>query len=289
MKRILLALALVLYASVALAAGPQGEIVVATGKGGGTYSQIYKDIQAVNTTHTLKEIPDGDSITNLELLMSNGCNLAFVQMDILYAKKMVENDPEIDAVKTFMTLYPAEIHFIALSNNPYVNNYSDIANKKVGIFGGAKYSMKVLGAKTNVRPMITNEYDNPKALIAALDKGEIDVAVAAGGQPIAWIKALNKNYKFVNFDRFDSVRDIYSRAVLDYSTVSNSGCATPAVQSLIVTLDYKTKKKIDLITSFRKSLFANIDEIRETTGSHKKWRVINPRDKGYWPYYAPAN
>lgn len=261
------------------------EIVIATGKSAGTYHKIFTDIAAAVSSPPLRAIPDGDSITNLEMLMNNKCNLAFVQMDILFAKKMIENDPEIDSVKTFMTLYPAEVHFITAANNSYINKFSDLGNKRIGVFGGANYSIKVLVAKTGVRPIQITEYPDPKTLVAALASGNVDAIVAAGGQPIEWVRSLDRSYKFVPFDRFDQVKDVYSRSVLDYSNMTGSGAATVAVQSLIVTLDYKTKKRVESLSNFRKTLFANIDEIRETTGSHKKWRVINPRDKGAWQYF----
>jgi TRAP-type uncharacterized transport system substrate-binding protein len=288
------ALVVLVLTGVALA---QEGLVISTGVDGGTYSKFFNEILRVCPQPPITEwrqpktnTPASGSVMSLDNLLSNTANVAFMQMDVMYAKRFIDDVTDVDNLKTLMVLYPESVHILT-KNNGFVNNFSNLGNKKVGSWGGSTITARVLFAKTGVRPFQLREYPDKDSALKALyqDKDSLDAIIAVGGQPLGWLKDLNpQQYRLVPFDRTDqSVADVYRPATLNYG---NLGGAVKSIStdSSLVTRDYKSKGKVADLVALRRCIVENLDMLRETTGNHPMWEKVNPNDHGKWPFYEPA-
>lgn len=260
-------------------------LTVSTGVESGTYHRFFNEITQVCSNPPLVARPSKGSRENIDNLLGNIANLGIVQSDVLFARKIIDNDQEVDNIKTLMVLYPEEVHFITKSNNQYIHKFSDLGNKKVAAWGGSVITGWVVFARSGVRPIQFRDVPGPNEAMAMLDKGEIDAILAVGGQPLGWLRNATAPYKLVPFDRFEQVKDVYDAAVLSYSNLNQSGIKTITTQAILVTMNYRTKDKIAAVTALRQCITEKLEEIRETTGTHPKWRLVNPEFKGTWPFY----
>lgn len=260
-------------------------LVVTTGSEGGTYYRFFNEISQVCAQPPLIVKISKGSRENLDNLLGNQANLGFIQADVLFGRKIIENDPEVDNIKTLLVLYPEEVHLLVRAGNQYIQRFSDLGNKKVGSWGGSTVTAWVTFAKTQVRPIKLQEFPGYQDAIQALDKGAIDAILAVGGQPLDWIRKLPGDYRLVPFDRPEQVRDVYEPAILSYANLNQSGIRTVTTQTLLVTMNYKTPEKVRALTGLRKCIAENLDALRETTGNHPKWRLVNVGAKGTWPWF----
>lgn len=274
----------------------QEGLVISTGGEGGTYNKFFNEMLKVCQAPPLNEWrgkdskPSSGSVVNLDNLLSNQANVAFMQMDVLYAKRFIDDVTDADNLKTLMVLYPESVHIVAKNNN-FINSFSSLGNKKVGAWGGSIVTARVLFAKTNTRPYQLREYPDKDTAMKAFwnDKDSLDAVIAVGGQPLAWVKDLNpQQYKLVPFDRTDpGVFEVYRQSTLNYGNLGGA-VKSISIDSSLVTRDYKSKQKVQDLTGFRKCIVENLDTLRETTGNHPMWEKVDPNDKGKWPYYEPA-
>ena len=106
---------LVVAALIATQAMAQEAFTVSTGdaKGGSTYSKMFRELAAVCSKDVqLAEVESKGSLQNMDNLTSNKVNAAIVQSDFLSFTKAT--DPaKVANIKTLVTLYPEELHFIA--------------------------------------------------------------------------------------------------------------------------------------------------------------------------------
>jgi TRAP-type uncharacterized transport system substrate-binding protein len=283
--RILMVLIVVLLASFVYA----GELIVTTGVKGGTYSAFYDQIRGSCAAPVLTEWmgPKGSasgSIENLKNLLGNKANIGFIQEDVLWSKKIIDNDPAVDGLKTLMVLYPEEVHIIVMTRSS-INRFTDVGNKKIATWGGSLITTKVLMGKTGIRPNAIVEATGADNAIQLLDSGKVEVVIAVGGQPVGWIENLPNKFKLVEFDRFQQVNDIYSKAVLNYPNLSPAGINSISTMSMIVTRDYKTEAKITDLSDLVQCVYSHLDDLVETTGNHPKWELVKPDNKSSWPKY----
>lgn len=266
-----------------------GELVVTTGGSKGTYKAFYDQISKVCSAPALTEMPSSGSVKNLENLLDNKANIGFVQEDVLFASKIIDNNPDIDTIKVLMTLYPEEVHILAL-NTSVIRKFSDLGNKRVASFGGGYVTSEVLFGRTGVRhsgPIYQARDENEAR--AWLDQGRVDAIIAVGGQPLDWVKALPSKYHLVEFNMFDKVNDIYQMTTLnDYSNLRQSGVKTIATHSNLVTVNYETAGKVADLMELKGCINANLGVLKETTGNHKKWRQVRKGEASKWPMYGKS-
>jgi TRAP-type uncharacterized transport system substrate-binding protein len=283
--RISMVLVLVLLGSFVYA----GELIVTTGVKGGTYSAFYDQIRGTCASPVLTEWmgpkgPASGSIENLKNLLGNKANIGFIQEDVLWSKKIIDNDPAVDGMKTLMVLYPEEVHIIVMARSS-ISRFSDLGNKKIATWGGSLITTKVLMGKTGVRPNTIVEATGADNAVQLLDSGKVEAIIAVGGQPVGWIENLPNKFKLAEFDRFQQVNDIYSKAVLNYPNLSNAGINSISTMSMIVTRDYKTDSKIADLSDLVQCVYSHLDDLVETTGNHPKWELVKPDNKSSWPKY----
>ena len=284
MKKLFLSLALCLIFSLfATSSYAAGDLIISTGSPNGTYKAFYDQIGKVCSQPGLVEKPSAGSRKNLEALLGNEANVGFVQEDALWAAKLIDNAPDIDTLKTLMVLYPEELHIIALRTSN-INRFSDLGNKKVVTWGGSMVTTRILSSRTGVRFALF-ESKNEVDAMKFLNDGKVDAIIAVGGQPLPWIKLLPNKFKLVEFDRFDRVNDIYNKTNLNYTNLSNSGVPSIATNSMLVTIDYKTAGKVEDLSDLSNCILNNLDELKEGTGNHPKWRQVSAEAKAKWPMY----
>ena len=283
MKRCLLVVGFMMYLCQSAQAG---EVVVALTGAKGTMKEFHDQISKVCSQPALveRQSPNG-SVGVLNDLLNNEATVGFVLEDVLFARKMVENDPDVDNLKTLVNLYPSEVHIVTLANSP-VRLFTDLGNKRLGVVGGAAKTCQILAARTGIRYsqiLIANTEDQ---LVQMLDKGQVDVIMGIGGQPLKWVKGLSSKFRLVEFNAFDKVNDIYLNATLNTYPNLGSGVRGIATNTLIVTYNYTSGGKVADLNEYKGCITRNLTNLKETTGNHKKWREVRAGSKAKWPMYG---
>src|SRR5689334_2406250 len=110
MKKLLFVLAALL----ALSASAQ-TLKVATGSAKGTYAAMFKELTAAcGNEVAMVEVPSTGSMDNINQLVGNQVNAAFVQSDVLYLRARTE---ELGNVKTLLALHNEAVHIVALAQS----------------------------------------------------------------------------------------------------------------------------------------------------------------------------
>lgn len=270
---------------------------VATGQAG-TYSAMFKEINgACANAIPLVEQATSGSIENLNALVGNQVNGAFVQTDVLYYRARSEN---LDGIKTLIALHPEEVHFVALStaksttggvmgigSKPIVfHSIADLKDRKIAAAGGSVVTAQVIRLQSEI-PYQVIEAKTTDAAIKLLDEGQVDAVVAVGGAPLASVDKLGAGYKIlpINGPTAAKLKDVYRLARLTYSKMGASGVPTVATDALFVTREYKTARFVEGLSRLRSCILTNLDELKETTGTHPKWQAVDAANKGKWAWY----
>lgn len=284
-------------------------LTVATGAAGktpGTYSTIFHQLadRCKDTGLNMAEKPTSGTIENVELLLGNQVNGAFVQPDVLALKNMGMAN-EMARIKTLVTLHQEQVHILAMAapkieggvsawgknvggKEVVFTNINDLKGRRVAASGGSLATAKVLNQFLELNWQINENYGTTDEVLAAVGKGEVDAAVVVGGAPMAAIKALPKTYKLIEIGESsrDRVKDVYKqKAGLSYSNLSSNTIPSVSMNSLFVVLDYKTAKNVTALAMLRQCFYANLDDIKETSGMHPAWQTIKADEKGSWAWY----
>jgi TRAP-type uncharacterized transport system substrate-binding protein len=293
------ALAIGLCLAIGLSVGAQAQqLKVATGGATGTYSAMLKQAsQLCGTSIALTEQNTSGSMENINLLVGNQVNAAFVQTDVLYFRARTE---DLGGVKTLVALHPEEVHVLALAESLIkeggvvgigakpiqLATVKDLAGRRVGAVGGSAITAQVIRLQAEIGFNVVEFPDN-KALINGLQSGAADAGVLVGGAPLGAISELKGGWKLLPFpeDVVNRLKSVYRPARLNYAGIGQMGVNTIATDALFVTREYKTAKFVDALGKFRGCLLAGLDELKESTGMHPKWQAVDPTNKGKWPYY----
>lgn len=275
--------------------GQDVSLKVATGGTSGTYHQMFTELNSkCSDTLVLNEQTSNGSLDNLALMIGNKVNAAIMQEDILFLKKRTENS--LLNYRTLFTLAPEEVHLIALSSGKkqggvlgfggsvvVLNTINDLANKKVGSYGGSLVTAQVIKLQTNI-PYQVFDVGNPARAVDALNKGEIDAILAVGGAQLPWVEKLDKSYKVLDIPESvaGQLKDVYQKASLSYPNLNASGVPTISTQGVFVTRQYKTPEYVKALTELRSCFFKQLPYLAETTGMHPKWaQVKGLEQEGY--------
>lgn len=266
--------------------GQPRPLVVSTGDPSGTYVRFFNEMARACPQPPLRGITSKGSLENVERLENNQVNLAFAQIDVLYAKRLIEHDPSVEQVRTFLVLYLEEVHIlIPSSSTTSIRVFSDLTGKRVGTYGGGSITSRILFGRTNVLPASLQDLPGPTEAVHALGD-TIDAVIGVGGKPLPWVAALNANYKLVPFNMYEQVSNIYFPGRLEYSNLDQLGpVATIAVPSMLITKDYKTPEITKSLLQLRGCIIKNLEALRETVGNHPKWGQVDPTIRGPWPYF----
>lgn len=289
-------------AMLAVSAGAmaQTQLKVATGGATGTYHRMFTEFQQACKDQIMQiEVPSKGSVDNMDKLLGNEVNAAIVQTDVLFFRARNE---DLGGVKTLFALYPEEVHVITATVSPILeggtigfgkkpavfNTINDLQGRAVAAWGGSIVTAQVIRLQSEISFNVTEVADF-KAAKAALDAGQVAAIVMVGGQPMDDVKAMNNAYKLLSFPEatMGKLKSVYVPAKLNYSGMGQggSGVQSIATESLFVTRAYKTEKYVQSLGALRGCFKANVAELQETTGMHKKWNAVNPDNTGKWSYY----
>ena len=298
MKRILnLALAVTLGLSMMVSTQAQ-QLRVATGSQKGTYSAMFKELSAVCSTDVaMIEMATSGSNQNIDLLLGNQVNAVWSQTDVLFYRARTE---DLGNVRTLLAFHPEEVHIVVLAQSlkkeggtfgigskPInLTQVGDLAGRVVGAAGGSFTTAQVIRLQSEINFNVLQYKDND-ALMVALNKGEIDAALMVGGAPLPLVAALTPAYRLLGFPEAvqQKLKNVYRPARLNYSGMGAAGIQSVATDALFVTREYKTAKMIDALSRFRSCALRQIDDLKETTGTHPKWQAVDVNNKGKWAYY----
>lgn len=278
----------------------QTQLKVATGGPSGTYHAMFTQFQQICKNEIMQiEVPSAGSVDNMDKLLGNEVNAAIVQTDVLFFRARNE---DLGGVKTLFALYPEEIHVITPAVSPIkIGGYagigskplqlasvSDLAGQRVAAWGGSIVTAQVIRLQSEINFQVAEVADF-KAAKAMLDDGQVAAILMVGGQPMSDVKALTNAYKLLPFSEavMGKLKSVYVPAKLNYSGMGQGGSGIPSIatESLFVTRSYKTPKYVEALGSLRACFQANLPELQETTGMHKKWQAVNAENQGKWSYY----
>lgn len=282
----------------------QTQLKVSTGSNTGTYSRMFKEFQSVCKDQIMQiEMPSKGSIENMDRILGNEVNAAIIQTDVLFYRARNE---DLGNIKTLFALHPEEVHVITPTSSPIktggvagigaksiqLNSVSDLAGRAVAAWGGSVVTAQVIRLQSEVNFTVTEVADF-KSAKELLDKGDVAAIIMVGGQPMTDVQALTNAYKLLPFNEamIGKLKSVYVPAKLNYSGMGQggSGVQTIATEALYVTRAYKTPKYVESLAALRGCFKANVNELAETTGTHKKWAAVNAENTGKWSYYEFTN
>ena len=279
----------------------QASLKVATGSASGTYSRMLKEISnTCGTGVTLVEVPTSGSVENVSKLVGNELNAGFVQTDVLFFRARNES---LDNIKTLVALHPEEVHIVALSQSKTIvgknmvglggeplklDDVSGLEGHAVASWGGSFVTSQVIRLQSEIRFSVV-EVADAKAAKALLDEGKVEAVIAVGGSPLGFVNDLGPGYKLLSISDATAtkLKAVYRPAKVTYAKLGRggSGIQTVATDALFVTREYKTAKFTSALGKLRDCIYANLDEMKETTGTHPKWQVVDASNKGKWQWY----
>lgn len=269
---------------------------VATGSAKGTYSTMFKELKEQCGTLPMAEQATDGSMTNVDMLVGNQVNAAFVQSDVLFFRSRTES---LTNVKTLLALHPEEVHIVALaqakkeggvmgigSKEVSLNTVVDLAGRQVGAAGGSYITAQVIRLQSEI-PFQVSGYASNDDLLKAVASGKLDAAVIVGGSPLAAISALDSRFKLLGIPEAvqAKLKSVYNPAKLTYSRMGAAGVTSVSTDALFVTREYKTPKMTAQLAGFRRCAVQSIPEIKESLGTHPKWQAVDEANRGKWAWY----
>ncbi|HVU75860.1 MAG TPA: TAXI family TRAP transporter solute-binding subunit [Candidatus Paceibacterota bacterium] len=303
--------ALASYAAPVAPASAQQALLISSGGEKGTYYRLIKELATFCKEPAITNQVSGGSLDNIDAILNNKAELGITQEDALVLRAQKEDSVK----KELFTLFPLhveEIHLVAKAAGKTItegglinstlnivgagssktlmyNTINDLKGQKVGYWGGTAVTEKVINALALIGWQAI-EYPSDEKAIDALKNNQLDAILAVGGQPLAWVEKLDRNYKLLEIpDQVAKQLDAtYSKVTLSYRNLGQDGVQTVGVRSLLVTRNYKSKGKVAELTALRDCAIKSIDDIRETRDTHPKWQAIDPSATSKWQMYAPA-
>jgi hypothetical protein len=110
--------------------------------------------------------------------------------------------------------------------------------------------------------------------------------VFVGAAPLPNLKDLGSEYKLLPIPSSvsDKLKMVYTPSSVTYTKMDPSGVPTVSVRCLFIARNYKSKRMITTLDTFRKSFFTHLDDIKETPGNHKKWQDVSDKERGTWTW-----
>lgn len=280
------------------------EITVSTGGPKGTYHQFFVDIKQVcGDKVDLVELPSKGGDENLTNLVEKAAHVGFVQTDTLKFVSM--KDPRVNEadLQTLVPLYNEEVHLIAKGatktsgglnlgfttiggKTVAVSKLEDLQGMKVGAWGGSITTASAMNVFGNIgMNLIPFTAANPDAAAkAALDKGEIDVILAVGGQPLGFAKTLTPAYRLLEITSASSSKmSFYVPARINYTNM-NASVGTIAAKSYLVTRNIRSAKLKAELSALKACITDHIDDLVDGK-FHPKWKEVKVDDPTVWAKY----
>ena len=294
-----LATALALALSTTLAAAQVPQMYVSTGIPQGTYASMFKDLAGVCGTAAglpLVEKPSSGANESVDRLLRNEVSAAFVQTDVLHARRTTE---DLGGVKALVALHPEPVHLLALTaplveggvlgiggrSVPF-NTLGDLAKRRVGVWGGAVVTARLIQLQAEVDYRVT-EFNGPEDAMQALRARQIDAVLAVGGAPLAWMRGLDRSVKLLSVPEpwAGKLRHVYRPAKLSYSHLGAQGVATVATEAVLAVRDVRSAGAAAPLLKLRTCLQQQLDPLRDTVGHHSAWSQVEAGSVPHWPVF----
>ncbi len=281
------------------------QLRVATGPGTGVFTKFFANIQQACPELDLVELRTAGASENLGRLLTLGAEIGFMQADFLWAAWKLEGKEEVgENVKTILPLYDSPLHMIAVDEK--IQKFSDMAGRRIGVFGGGAITLRIIMAKAGVNAEVKNfsREERPEvAMMQALQRKEIDVAVGIGGFPIPWVESINTSKglaipgaHLVNYDRFDTVKDLavgsekgfYKLRTLDYPNMPGTAQTITVVSLIVSARNWPAgSPETRAIQDFFRLVTSRLSDLKDTRkGYHPAWIQVNPLRDPTWPWYG---
>lgn len=274
-------------------------IVVADDSSSGTYKKMLGEIIGVCSNDDFN-ITEAQGVTggapgNLDALINNKAQAAFLHSDVFFANSMA--DPTYKKYQTLVALYPEPIHIIALrvSKTSKVGTFSygkqefrslaDMRGFKVGAAGGGVYTARILTGQGGGGFSVVS-YNSGGDVIKALDNGDIAAAIFVGAAPLPNIEKLNKGvYKLLPIGESiaSNVKSVYRSATINYNGLTNGPLQTLAPMATLLTRKYSTASKIAAQRHFRECFYQHVDELKDNGSPN--WQSVEVNDHGVLDWY----
>lgn len=271
---------------------------VSTGSSSGTYSRIIRELSPICANAVqITEMNSTGSMENIDRITGNVANSALVQSDVLAYRARNE---DLGNIKTLVSLFPEEIHIVSLATLKtkeggtlgfgakavQLSTINDLVGRTVVAAGGSFITAQVIRLQTEIGFNVI-EAPNTAAALKAVADGTAHAAIIVGGQPMADITALDKNFRLLSIPEtvVAKLKSIYKPARVTYSKMGAQGVTTVSVDSLFVVRAYTTPKFIDAAARLRACFIENVATIAEEPGMAPAWSKIDVTNQGKWAYY----
>lgn len=277
------------------------DLKIADGSSSGTYSAMFKEIQKMcGVTIPMSEVGSSGAIDNLDKLVGNEVNAAFLHSDVIAYRAKTE---DLTGIKTLLDLFPEDVHFLALNRalksggvfgyggkETLLMTVSDLAGRRVGAAGGGYVTAQMIRLQGEV-PYTVVQYGGGREVMDALNKGEIAAAVFVGAAPLPNLRDLGPEYKLLSVGESVAakLKAIYRLTTVVYTKMSTSSVQTVAADALLVTREYRTPKFVAALKSFHDCFVEHLDELKETPGTHRAWQKVRADTVPKWPAYEFAS
>lgn len=277
------------------------DFTIADDSSTGTYKKMLGEIIGVCSNENLNIVEaqgiHGGAPGNLDALVNNKAQAAFMHSDVFFANSQA--DPSYNRFQALLALYPEPIHVLALkqsktkktglaniaSGPQEINSLADARGFVIGAAGGGVFTARILQSQGEGGFNVT-AFDNGADVIAALDRGDIAVAVFVGAAPLPNISVLNKAaYKLVPIGDTiaNKVKGVYRPASINYNGLTNGPVATLAPMATLMTRKYSTETKLGSQRAFRECFNKKLDELKDNGAPN--WQSVEANDHGVLPWY----
>ena len=182
---------------------------ISSGREGGTYIQIAKEISQVVAKDiglSMRVIESNGSKDNIVNMIKNpDVKFAIVQHDIiefLKRSRKEEFNQLVNRLKVLLPLYMEEVH-IVVRKDSNIRYLQDIRNRKVAIgpkgSGTALTTLLIYEMEFGKGSLTSNMIDRSPLEVALkkLANGEVDVVFTVGAQPISALNSLENRYRLI--------------------------------------------------------------------------------------------
>jgi uncharacterized protein len=280
-------------------AAAQNPTIISTGIPQGTYASMFKDLSEVCGAAaglSLVEKPSSGSDESIDRLLRNEVSAAFVQTDVLHARRTTE---DLGSVRALLALHPEPVHLLALTaplteggvfgiggREVQFNTLGDLGKRRVGAWGGAVVTARLIQLQAEVDYRVT-EFNGPEDAMQALRARRIDAVLAVGGAPLAWMRGLDRSVKLLSVPEpwAGKLRHVYQPAKLRYSHLGAQGVVTVATEAVLAVRDVRSASATVPLLRLRTCLQQQLDPLRDTVGHHNAWSQVEAGSVPHWPVF----
>lgn len=274
-------------------------------KEGSVYSAVIADLAGSCSTDqmTIEEVTSNGGVTNLQRLLSNKVNAAVIPTGLLYNAK-TENASSVANIRTLVAFHPEALYLVVRSDTKKeggvtimgkniggdsvtFNNPEDLKGRPVGAVGGSLVDGRTFSDMMRYGWVMT-EYQKTTELLAALMGKKIDaVLIQSATQASPAIEALNgASFKLIPLRGNSDTQAIWNAVKVQYTNMNGGRSVdTVSAQALLVTRKWSSPEMNAKLLALRDCYRANLGKLKDTTGTHPVWQLVELEDQGKWPMY----